>query len=452
MRVVIKRFLPLLFAFCLMFSFTVRLSQPASAADTVIQKILTTISATPVALVDPASITAATSTPGLSVTSAGWFDASGKALSGVFQPETYKIEIHVKADNGYVIASDVAAYLNNSAVTIQVENSGRTATLVREYTAAVWAPTIIKHPSAETVKEGGWASFAASANYVLKYEWYLEGPDGRQAVSVDDIHLTYPEVTATGNGSSKLNLYHIPYDLNGWKVVCNYVGAGTANSVKSQGALLTVIPTTSRPAAAAADAVSSDQAGAGQAGTGDNSSGENGSDAADSNSVELPADDVSSPAANAAEGNADSSGQSAADTAESAGTGEMPSTVPDPVFSAAWSSDARSHWHDSETGGLRTQEDLHSFVWYESEDGTQTGVCDICGYTQTRRPSGAAGAGSSTGPASETGSNADASAGSRSSAKPDAAMYLLMALAPVDAGLIAAHAVRSRKKTSQTEF
>ena len=441
MRVVIKRFLSFLFAFCLVFSFTVRLSQPASAADTVIQKILTTISATPVALVDPASITAATSTPGLTVTSAGWFDASGKALSGVFQPETYRIEIHVKADNGYVIASDVAAYLNNSAVTIQVENGGKTATLVREYTAAVWAPTIIKHPSAETVKEGGWASFAASASYVLKYEWYLEGPDGRQAVSVDDLHLTYPEVSATGNGSSKMNLYHIPYDLNGWKVVCNYVGAGNANSVKSQGALLTVIPTTSQPAVTAGGTDSDGQAATVQSVTNDQPSGENGTEPAANGSVEATAEDVSPADASAANG-----------SGSPADAGEMPSTVPDPVFSTTWSSDARSHWHDSETGGFRAQEDLHSFVWYESEDGTQTGVCDVCGYTLTRRPAGAAENKGGTGTDPKAGSDPDVPKSSESPVKPNAAMYLLMALAPIDAGLIAAHALRTRKRTSQAEF
>ena len=156
MRVLVKRILILLFALSMVFGFSVQMSPSASAADTVIHKILTTATPTPVALVDPATITVATSTPGLSITSAGWFDASGKAVKSAFNPETYKIEIHVKADNGYVIASDVAAYLNNSTVKIDVENSGKTATIYREYTAAIWAPTIIKNPSAETVKEGGW--------------------------------------------------------------------------------------------------------------------------------------------------------------------------------------------------------------------------------------------------------------------------------------------------------
>ena len=424
MRVLVKRILTLLFALCLLLGFSFQLSPAASAADNVIQKILTTVTPTPVALMDPASITAATSTPGLSITSAGWFDASGKAVKGAFNPETYKIEIHVKADNGYTIASDVAAYLNNSAVNITVENSGQTATIVREYTAAVWAPTIIKNPSAETVKEGGWASFAATANYARDYEWFLEGPDGRQAVSVSDINLTYPEMSATGNGSTKMNLYNIPYELNGWKVVCNFIGAGTNNSVKSQGALLTVIPTTSRPAETPApepeDTAGSDAA------------------APDAAAADAAAEGVSTE-------------ETTAENAADAAAVETPASAPAPVYSDTWSSDARGHWHDSISQGddSRADEALHSFVWYDGEDGTQTGVCDVCGYTITKRPAAAA-AGTDQG-SSGSGSGSAPDVTRDSSAKPSAAMILLMALVPVDAALIAVHAVRSSKKTSKTK-
>ena len=428
MQVLFKRILTLLFALCLLLGLSFQLSPKASAADNVIQKILTTVTPTPVALMDPASITAATSTPGLSITSAGWFDASGKAVKGAFNPETYKIEIHVKADNGYTIASDVAAYLNNSAVNITVENSGQTATIVREYTAAIWAPTIIKNPSAETVKEGGWASFAATANYARDYEWFLEGPDGRQAVSVSDINLTYPEMSATGNGSTKMNLYHIPYELNGWKVVCNFIGAGTNNSVKSQGALLTVIPTTSRPVETPA-AEPEKTAGA-DAATAD-------TDTADAAAGDVPAEET------------------AVENGSDATPVEIPASAPETVYSDSWSSDARGHWHDSISQGddSRAEEALHNFVWYEGEDGTQTGVCDVCGFTITKRPAAAA-AGTDTGSA---GSGSGDSSGSvpdptrDSGVKPSAAMILLMALVPVDAALIGTYAVRSVRKSSKNK-
>ena len=429
MRVLVKRIMVFLFVLSIVFAFSVQIPPSASAEDTVIHKILTTVTPTPVALIDPATITAATSTPGLSITSAGWFDASGKAVKGAFNPETYKIEIHVKADDGYVIASDVAAYLNNSTVKINVENSGKTATIFREYTAAIWAPTIIKNPSAETVKEGGWASFAVSASYARDYEWFLEGPDGRQAVSVSDIHLTYPEMSATGNGSTKMNLYNIPYELNGWRVVCNFIGAGTNNSVKSQGALLTVIPTTPREAAGAAAGTA---AGAGA----------NAPDAA----ADIPAADPAAADAAPGEAPADAaaavteSEQSTVDTDSGSAAGEVPAAVPEQVYSDAWNSDALGHWHDSVSGESRAQESRHSFVWYDGEDGTKTGVCDVCGYTMTRRPAG------STDSSGRNSDPAGTASPRESGVKPDAVMVLLMALAPIDAALIAAHAVRSSKK------
>ena len=406
MRVLVKRILILLFALSTVFGFSVRVVPTASAEDTVIHKILTTVTPTPVALLDPATITAATSTPGLSITSAGWFDASGNAVKSAFNPETYKIEIHVKADDGYVIASDVAAYLNNSTVKIDVENSGKTATIYREYTAAIWAPTIIKNPSAETVKEGGWASFAVSASYARDYEWFLEGPDGRQAVSVSDIHLTYPEMSATGNGSTKMNLYHIPYELNGWRVVCNFIGAATGAGANAPDGTADV------PAMDPADA---------DAGT------------ADAVSEEAPADSTAAATEN---GNSAGTGSDSAPVEASPESSEQ-------VYSDAWSSDALGHWHDSVSGESRAQEARHSFVWYDGEDGTKTGVCDICGYTMTRRP---AESGSSS---SENSEPASAAPTRESSVKPDAVMVLLMALAPVDAALVATHAVRSSKKTKK---
>ena len=436
MRVLVKRILILLIALSTVFGFSVRVVPTASAEDAVIHKILTTVTPTPVALLDPATITAATSTPGLSITSAGWFDASGNAVKSAFNPETYKIEIHVKADDGYVIASDVAAYLNNSTVKIDVENSGKTATIYREYTAAIWAPTIIKNPSAETVKEGGWASFAVSASYARDYEWFLEGPDGRQAVSVSDIHLTYPEMSATGNGSTKMNLYHIPYELNGWRVVCNFIGAGTNNSVKSQGALLTVIPTTPREATGTA----ADTAAGAGANAPDGTADVPAVDPADADAGTVDAVSEEAPADSTAA--ATENGNSAGTGSDSAPVEASPESS-EQVYSDAWSSDALGHWHDSVSGESRAQEARHSFVWYDGEDGTKTGVCDICGYTMTRRP---AESGSSS---SENSEPASAAPTRESSVKPDAVMVLLMALAPVDAALVATHAVRSSKKTKK---
>ena len=82
------RLLTLVTVLSLVLSFGVVLPVSASAENTVIGKILTTISATPVALSAPAQITAATSTPGCRIISAGWYDANGRVVSGDFGPET----------------------------------------------------------------------------------------------------------------------------------------------------------------------------------------------------------------------------------------------------------------------------------------------------------------------------------------------------------------------------
>ena len=438
-----NRLLPLLLSLCLMLGLAVFVSPSASAEDIVIPKILTTLSApeTPVALMDSASLYVQTSTAGISVTGAGWFDAAGKAFTGAFEPETYKLEINLKADNGYVISSEVAAYLNNSAVNIQVKDSGKTAVIVREYTAAIWAPTIIKNPKGETVKEGGWASFSATANYARGYEWFLEDPDGRQAVSVSDLHLSHPEMSATGDGSTKVNLYNIPYYFNGWKVVCNFIGAGTNNSVKSQGALLTVIPVTSQPAGNAPDASAEDLAAAGNIDAAD--SAENADAAPAEASPEVQADDADAQDG----GSSDDAGSDVSDVDADTAAAEMPSTVPDPVFLETWSSDARGHWHASETGDQRADEALHSFVWQEAEDGSQTGICDVCGYTRTLKADGNASAAGSDGNGSAAAGDASGSR-SGSAGTPGVGLILLMALAPVDVALVAAHAVRSRRKSA----
>ena len=241
-----KRVFSLILLLCLLLSLGIAAAPRVSADNTVITKVLTTISATPVALMDPSLITAATSTPGCYIASAAWFDANGNAAVGAFNAETYRLEIRVAASEGYTIDPGAACYLNNSAVTAVPDGTGKAVTLVREYTAAIWAPTIYKHPGSETVNEGEWASFVVSGTYIRDYQWMLVNPTDTETVLVSNLKDRFPDMDSGGNGSSKLFLYHIPYELNGWKVVCNFIGAGNNNSVRSQGAILTVIPDPSR--------------------------------------------------------------------------------------------------------------------------------------------------------------------------------------------------------------
>ncbi len=346
MRIFRKRTLVLLLIFSMIFSVFAAVPK-ASAADAVITKVLTTISATPVALMDPALISAATSTPGCYITSAGWFDANGNLAYGAFNAETYRLEIHVAANQGYVIDPNAACYLNNSAVTAIPDGTGKGITLVREYTAAIWAPTIYKHPGAETVDEGGFASFVVSGTYIRDYQWALVSPNENESVLISNLKSRFPQMDSSGNGSTKLMLYGIPYELNGWKVVCNFIGAGNNNIVTSQPALLTVIPDPSR---------------------------------ATPTPEPTPVPEIT-PVPEAEE-------TPVPEVEETPTVEEPPEHVHS--FSGEWHQNATTHWHECPEDGARADEGFHEMTWTEDtaptvrEEGQESGVCTVCGYSETR--------------------------------------------------------------------
>ncbi|MBQ9662395.1 MAG: hypothetical protein IJV40_04500 [Oscillospiraceae bacterium] len=403
MQAIRKRLLTLIMVFSLLPAFGVTLPSEASAESNVITKILTTLSSTPVALVDPALITVATSTPGVYIASAGWFDAAGNPVYGAFNTETYKLEINLGVNDGYTIDPDVACYLNNSAITSYVNAAGTAVTLTREYTADVWAPTIYKQPGGETVEEGGWASFVVSGSYARDYQWSVVDPDGRTSIAVDTLKNTYKNTTVTGNGSTKLIIHNIPYELNGWGVVCDFIGAGEGNVTRSKPAVITVNPSASRLAAieAAAEAAA--------------------------NPTPTP---TPTPAA-----------------VEATPTPE-PEATPEPAYSDVWSYDARGHWHASLDGSAAAaDEGLHSFVWTEiqpasdTEAGLEQGVCEECGYTATRRFGGP----------EVSGVSSENDAGEKSAfldnlTPPTPLMAVLSALLPVDLALAIGSAHSAAKK------
>ena len=401
MRTSGKRLGTLLMVLSLLFSFCLVFPADASADDAVIGKILTTLSATPVALDDPGSITVATSTSGCYIIGAGWYDSSGQLVSDSFRPETYTLIINIGAADGCVIAGDVACYLNNSAVTCSVDPSGKSAVLTRDYTAAVWAPTIYKNPGNETVDEGGWASFVVSAGYATDYEWSLVNETGTGTIPVDKLKNSYSAIEVKGNHSPKLNLYHIPYELNGWKVVCDFIGAGSGNVKRSQPATLTVIPTVSRasvtPAPTPEPAISPEP-------------------------TTVPVS-VTAPVTTSDQEPEPVSGQ----------------------YSDIWSFDARGHWHDSLTGGPAADEALHSFIWTEirpessSEAGQEEGVCSVCGYTSTRRFGGPSVTDNTKDDSDKTSILDDIKSDLTGLERPGTLMMLLLLLIPLDLILVIVH-------------
>jgi hypothetical protein len=445
MKKQIRNILGLCILAAVMVSFAFLLPPKAAADTTVITKILTTVQPTPVALMDPSQITVATSTEGCTILSAGWYDAAGNRVTSAFGTETYRLEITIGAMQGYTIAEDCKCYLNNSSISSLIRDGGKNAVLVREYTAAIWAPTVYKHPGSETVDEGGWASFVVSAQYARDYEWGLQDPSGRSFIPLDDVKGHFPGVETTGNGSHKIMIYHIPAAMNGWKVVCNFVGAGVGNKVPSNPATITVRGAAGRAAATANTLIASTLA-----------DGAEGADASlpaqaqgglvDENGLPAQGGSTLNEPFTAAGTNAGTGTGTAAGADPAAAAGQAAAADPAKhvhVYSSTWSYDARGHWHECPDDGARADEELHNMSWTVSDEetGEETGRCSVCGYTAVRRPA-----------ASSTESGGKKIFGSNLSFPPTPLMWILCALVPVDILLVIIHGVRSGRRYEDEEY
>ena len=305
-----------------------------ASAEGEIGKVLTTLSNVPVAMDGVYSITAATSTEGCYLTSYGWFDSSGSPADGVFEAGTYRVEITVAAAEGYYFADGVDVYLNNSRADYILHDSG-SLTLYRDYDAQLWAPTIIKHPTTEKVKEGELASFVAMASYTDTYEWTATSPDGKTSCNCEDLPDLFPGVTIGGDGKEKMNIRNVPAAMDGWTVKCTFSGPG-GSAVSNSASIKVMAAETPAPTATPKPT--------------------------------LPPTPSAAPVATAAP--------------DSVGTHSH-------EFSSTWSMDADSHWHECACGE-KAQEALHSMEWTvvteatKKAPGTEQGVCSVCGYTETR--------------------------------------------------------------------
>ena len=305
-----------------------------ASAEGEIGKVLTTLSNVPVAMDGVYSITAATSTEGCYLASYGWYDSNGSPADGVFEAGTYRVEITVNAAEGYYFADGVAVYLNNSSVDY-VMNDSSSLTLYRNYDAQLWAPSIYKHPTTENVKEGELASFVAMATYTDTYEWTATSPDGKTTCKCDDLPDLFPGVSIGGDGKEKMNIRNVPAEMDGWTVKCTFSGPG-GSAVSNAASIKVKLPETPKPTATPKPS-------------------------ATPKPTETPA-------------------ATAKPDAEDEHVHE---------FAESWSMDADKHWHECACGE-KTQEAPHSMEWTvvteatKKAEGTEQGVCSVCGYTETR--------------------------------------------------------------------
>lgn len=305
-----------------------------ASAEREIGKVLTTLSNVPVAMDGVYSITAATSTEGCYLASYGWYDSNGSPADGVFEAGTYRVEITVNAAEGYYFADGVAVYLNNSSVDY-VMNDSSSLTLYRNYDAQLWAPSIYKHPTTENVKEGELASFVAMATYTDTYEWTATSPDGKTTCKCDDLPDLFPGVSIGGDGKEKMNIRNVPAEMDGWTVKCTFSGPG-GSAVSNAASIKVKVAETPKPTATPKPS-------------------------ATPKPTETPA-------------------ATAKPDAEDEHVHE---------FAESWSKDADKHWHECACGE-KTQEAPHSMEWTvvteatKKAEGTEQGVCSVCGYTETR--------------------------------------------------------------------
>lgn len=305
-----------------------------ASAEGEIGKVLTTLSNVPVAMDGVYSITVATSTEGCYLTGYGWYDENGSPADGTFGTGTYRVEITVAPSEGYSFADGVAVYLNNSHADYIMNGDG-SLTLFRDYAAQLWAPSIFKQPTTEKVEVGELASFVAMATYTDTYEWTATSPDGKTTCKCEDLPDLFPGVSIGGDGKEKMNIRNVPAEMDGWTVKCTFSGPG-GSAVSNAASIKVKLPETPKPTATPKPSATPKP--------------------------------TEAPAATAKPGSEDDHVHE---------------------FAESWSKDADMHWHECSCGE-KSQEAPHSMEWTvvteatKKAEGTEQGVCSVCGYTETR--------------------------------------------------------------------
>ena len=339
-----KRAVPMILAaVCIFALFSLCLPAAASADELgqqPITKVLATTSTVPVASQNAYDITGATSTSGAYFYGISWYDSAGQYISGAFTTDYATVNIRLDAAPGYYFADGLAAYLNNSPVDYMIYDGGSYIMLSRTYAPEVWAPTVIKHPGGETVDEGGWCSFVATASGADKCEWHIRDANG-QVYTMAQLIAAYPGMTYSDETLGKLIVRNIPRQLDGAKVYCTFSGAG--GSVDTGTASLKVNyekPSPTPPPTSAPTATPAPSASPGA--SGGKTDGTSGTDAEHEHS-----------------------------------------------FSREWKHDDEHHWHECECGE-RADEAGHAMSWTETraatkkQPGEEAGECGVCDYTTTR--------------------------------------------------------------------
>lgn len=150
--------------------------------------------------------------------------------------DTYTVTINVSTEGGQSDSGQQATVIADNGtnpVVPVVINNGEVA--------------ITKHPTGETVEEGGRALFVARAENADSFNWGLYNPatDDYYTSSQALGHFAGLDVEVEGDASdTTLILSNIPYSLDGWFVEARFFGTDKTNRAFSNGARITVISET----------------------------------------------------------------------------------------------------------------------------------------------------------------------------------------------------------------
>ncbi len=292
------------------------------------------------------------------------------------------------------------------AVTVNGAAPTPTPTPTPGPTATPDPPKVTKDPYSETVDEGGSTSFIARAENTKTYKWRFVSATGSQSYDYNAVGNMFPGLVISGGETETINLSNIPYAMDGWRVECVFTGDG--GSATSGRATITVIESSSTLS------ITGQPVGAIMA-IDENEDFELSILASARNGGTLSYQWYS------AARNSASSMRMIAGATESTYTPEREEgtkyyrvsvtvthngKTSEPFYSAiaavtftaskahehsysdVWEHNDISHWHQC-TCGDHADEDFHSYEWTiltmptDDEDGSQRGVCTVCGFETT---------------------------------------------------------------------
>ncbi len=138
---------------------------------------------------------------------------------------------HVKTNSAgiTVTAAAAEATMTPAASAAPVQSGG---------TAQSGLPVITKHPTDETVQDGGSCYFVARYADAKWAVWHFVSPDGSQDLDYLSIPSLFPELTVKGGYTNVMELKNIPTAMNGWSVYCDF--SNNVGHVKTNWAKITV--------------------------------------------------------------------------------------------------------------------------------------------------------------------------------------------------------------------